>query len=151
MTTADTINAIANSIGSLGGLLSPMISSHSQASQQISSLSAQLNSAAASGDWQEVQQIANNILAVPGASTAVMDAARNIAKAAANAAATSAAVGSLPPAQAAALTVTNQQLVLTESQALAAQLASENSGIWNHLWHIRNLTTTGTTSTTTTA
>jgi hypothetical protein len=146
MSSTNAIATIAQSIGSLGGLLGPLLNTHSSGSTQISQLLVEANSAAASGDWDEVKTIAHTILAVPGASQAVLENARNIAKAAANAIATtqSSSAAGLPPAQAAAVTMSTQQLVMSEVSTLNAQLASENSGIWNHLWHAHNLITTGT-------
>lgn len=146
MSTVDVINAVANGIGSLGGLLGPMIGRHSQATSQIGQLLTEVNAAAASGDWEEVKTIANQILAVPGASQAVMEDARNISKAASNAIGATTAMGvGVPAAQAAALTMTSQQLVMTEVAALNSQLNAENSGIWNHLWHLHRITSTGVT------
>lgn len=138
------INIIADSISGLGGLLGGLIGRHGSAAKKIDALLLEAQNAAAGGDWAGVVAISNTIMAVPDASTAIMSGARNLSRAANTAVVTFRDSAGLPPAQVALVTLAQQQQVMSEVNALSAQLHSEQSGIWGHLWHAHRLAVSGT-------
>jgi hypothetical protein len=145
---ANIITTAASGIGSLIQILGGVIGHHNRASEQISNLIGELKAAAAGADWTQVVTFSNLIIGVQGASHAVMDEARNIAKAASSAIALaqSQQLGQgpgTPPAQAAIAIMAAQQLVLTQVASLEAQLTRENASIWSHLWHAHQYATAG--------
>ncbi len=134
---------VITSVGSVLGNLVPLLNSHNQATTQVSQILMEINQAAAAGDYSQVEVFANTIMGIPGVSVSVMDNARTIAKAAANAMVTSGATSGLPPAQAAVAAMGAQQLIMAGVAAAAAQVASENSSIWNNIWHLHSVAVTG--------
>lgn len=138
------INISANAISGLGGILGGLLSGHSAATKQIDALLLEASNAANAGDWQGVNQIASQIMGIKGASQAMMSGARNLAHAASTAIQTSVSMQGLPGAQVELTKLSQQQLILSEVNALSTQLHSENSGIWHHLWGAHRLATAGT-------
>ena len=135
------LNVTANTITSLGGILGGLLNTHSQATTQLASLLAEAQNAVAANDWAEVQTIANGILLTPGASQTTMSMARNLAHAASSAVSAYTAAAGTP--NFALVNLTNQQLVLSEVNALSQQLSQENSGLFHHLFGASHLARTG--------
>jgi hypothetical protein len=125
---ATNLSVAAQGITGLASILSSILPQHTAATNQVSNLLAQASTEAINGNWDEVHSIAESIRAVPGISQTAVAMASGLAKAASNA---NTAFKETPGT---AMTLSNQQLVLSEIGALSAQLNSENHSIFGHLF-----------------